>query len=66
MNMPYLAFVTLREVPARTELTIDYDPNAARLHKTHNRKGKQRQSASGEDTIPCRCKVANCRGIVKM
>jgi len=66
MNIPYLAFVTLQEIPARTELSIDYDPKAARLYEVQRGKGKQRQLTADVDMLECRCKAYNCRGTVKM
>ena len=66
MNIPYLAFVTLHEVPARTELTIDYDPKAARLYEAQGGKGKQRQLTADIDMLDCRCKANSCRSTVKM
>ncbi|TDL28305.1 SET domain-containing protein [Rickenella mellea] len=57
-NMPHLAFVTNRALPARTEITIDYSPQFA-MEPTKKAKGKAKVKAGDR---PCRCGTANCRG----
>ncbi|GJE87895.1 hypothetical protein PsYK624_039790 [Phanerochaete sordida] len=51
-NRPYLAFVAKEDIPKGTELTIDYDPKAAR-----DKKGKRRQAGGKE----CNCGAKHCR-----
>ncbi|TFY78880.1 hypothetical protein EWM64_g5134 [Hericium alpestre] len=61
-NAGYLAFVTLKDIPARTELNIDYDPGAADKYK----KGKRSVRSLPEGTVECMCGKDSCRGYVKM
>lgn len=56
MNRPYLAFVTTQDIPALTELTLDYDPKAA-----FNTKGKKRLREGEKE---CRCGAEKCRGYI--
>jgi len=65
MNMPYVAFVALQDIEARTELTFDYDPAAARAAI----KGKGKVKKNGKGKIPrgargCMCGEERCRGWV--
>ncbi len=55
MNRPYLAFFANRRIPAFTELTIDYDPSAAR-----DEKGKK--VVIGKEDKRCMCGAESCRG----
>ncbi|TFK88531.1 SET domain-containing protein [Polyporus arcularius HHB13444] len=63
LNQPYLAFVATRNIPPRTELTIDYDPKAA--EEVEQSKGKHRQKTP-EGARHCMCGSANCRGWVRV
>jgi histone-lysine N-methyltransferase SUV39H len=58
MNMPYLAFVALEDIPARVELNVDYNPAAA--HDIGKGKGKGKAKAP-DGAIPCLCGTAQCR-----
>ncbi|KAI0060849.1 SET domain-containing protein [Artomyces pyxidatus] len=63
-NAPHLAFVTLNEIPAQTELTIDYDPRGAEEggeEKEGAEEGKRRPGMTR-----CMCGHAKCRGWVHM
>ncbi|KAH7919012.1 SET domain-containing protein [Leucogyrophana mollusca] len=60
MNAPYLAFVAVKPIPARTELTIDYDP-CADVDAAGPGKSKVPRNAR-----PCRCESVRCRGWVKV
>ncbi|RPD81568.1 SET domain-containing protein [Lentinus tigrinus ALCF2SS1-7] len=63
LNQPYLAFVAMKNIPPRTELTIDYDPKAA--EEARRSKGKHRQRTP-EGARHCMCGSANCRGWVRV
>ncbi|KAJ7080645.1 hypothetical protein B0H15DRAFT_856663 [Mycena belliarum] len=49
-NMAYLAFIATVRIPARTELTFDYDP------------GHQQGATPPPDATPCSCGARRCRG----
>jgi histone-lysine N-methyltransferase SUV39H len=51
-----MAFVANKDIPAETELTIDYCPQA--------RKGKGRARGRAHDTPSCMCGARNCRGFI--
>jgi len=67
MNTPYLAFVALKDIPAWTELTVDYDPGATKIKG----QGRGRGKGKGKTKIPpgakpCMCgATAICRGWVR-
>lgn len=54
--MPYVAFVASTDIPAGTELAIDYYP-----YSEEDRKGKR--PATGGD---CKCGSETCRGWFRM
>jgi len=56
MHQPRLAFVANRDIPAGTELTIDYCPQA--------RKGKGRAQTKDLGTPNCACGTKDCRGFI--
>jgi histone-lysine N-methyltransferase SUV39H len=56
MHQPKLAFVTIMDIPARKELTIDYCPQA--------RKGKGKARSKMPGTPDCMCDDENCRGFI--
>ena len=62
MNMPYNAFVATKDIPARVELTLDYDPAAARAH---GKKGKGKKTVP-KGAKPCHCGELSCRRWVRM
>ncbi|KAI0825241.1 hypothetical protein BC628DRAFT_1374165 [Trametes gibbosa] len=62
-NQPYLAFVAIEDIPARTEMTIDYDPEAGEEARTTKQKGRQ---AVPEGARECMCGTASCRGWVRV
>ncbi|EGN99339.1 hypothetical protein SERLA73DRAFT_73872 [Serpula lacrymans var. lacrymans S7.3] len=53
MNIPYLAFAAIKDIPARAELTINYYPAAEMDDDTLMQKGSQ-----------CMCGSPGCRGWV--
>ena len=55
MKRPYLAFFAAQQIPAFTELTIDYNPRAA-----HN--DQDIEKSIPPDAKPCKCGAAVCRG----
>ncbi|KAI0761679.1 hypothetical protein BD413DRAFT_616888 [Trametes elegans] len=69
-NQPYLAFVATEDIPARTELTIDYDPKAgedARLARLQKAKGRAGHASDmPEGARPCMCGTDRCRGWVRV
>ncbi|KZS96732.1 SET domain-containing protein [Sistotremastrum niveocremeum HHB9708] len=60
--LPKLAFVTKRAVPAGTELTIDYEPQA-QIANLNSKKGKGKIP---DGAGPCLCRAENCRGYLKL
>ncbi|KAF8525128.1 SET domain-containing protein, partial [Hysterangium stoloniferum] len=56
MHQPKMAFVANRDIPAKTELTIDYCPQA--------RKGKGKARTKVPSTPDCVCGARNCRGFI--
>ncbi|KAJ7708333.1 hypothetical protein B0H17DRAFT_454635 [Mycena rosella] len=71
-NMAYLTFIAMERIPARTELTFDYDPAVQRDHKVtqgQQRKGWKRKSESErpESATDCVCGAdpERCRGWVR-
>ncbi|KAI1786294.1 SET domain-containing protein [Ganoderma leucocontextum] len=63
LKQPYLAFVAAQDIPARTELTIDYDPQGAL--EPQDDKGKLVQ-ARPEGARECTCGTDSCRGWVRV
>ena len=63
LKQPFLAFVATEDIPPRTELTIDYDPNGAREAQQH--KGKRAQ-ARPKGARECMCNKDSCRGWVRV
>jgi len=59
MNMPYLAFVALEDIPARTEFTVDYNPAAGRAMAKGKGKAKLKVPVGA---VRCLCGTARCRG----
>ncbi|KAI0727588.1 SET domain-containing protein [Fomitopsis betulina] len=57
LHQPYLAFVATTDIPARTELTIDYSPKL----KAQPQKAKGKTRAP-DGAKPCRCGALQCRG----
>jgi hypothetical protein len=55
MNTPYLAFVALKDIPAGTELTFDYDPGGSRSKK-RGRKSKGDTVQTGYTNTGCKPK----------
>ncbi|KAJ7474741.1 hypothetical protein FB451DRAFT_275486 [Mycena latifolia] len=75
-NMAYLAFITTEQIPARTELTFDYDPEAQREHErevaeaeaqggARKRSKRPSQRPSGATDCVCRAPRYRCRGWVR-
>ncbi|KAI0325636.1 SET domain-containing protein [Cubamyces sp. BRFM 1775] len=64
LNQPYLAFVTTADIPARTELTIDYDPKAGEEARSAKQKG--RRLTTPEGARECKCGTESCRGWVRV
>ncbi|PCH33200.1 SET domain-containing protein [Wolfiporia cocos MD-104 SS10] len=60
---PYLAFVTTQDIPERTELTIDYEPQASAVDRRDKGKGKSRIPPGAR---PCVCGAGGCRGWVRV
>ncbi|CDO70933.1 hypothetical protein BN946_scf184829.g41 [Trametes cinnabarina] len=65
LNQPYLAFVATQDIPARTELTIDYDPKADEEAQSAPQKEKGREAVP-EGARRCMCGTASCRGWVRV
>ncbi|KAM5534350.1 hypothetical protein V8D89_011943 [Ganoderma adspersum] len=63
LKQPYLAFVAAQDIPSRTELTIDYDPQGALDDPEDKGKGVQTRP---EGARKCTCGTASCRGWVKV
>lgn len=63
LNQPYLAFVAIGAILARSELTIDYEPGAALEFKRSKGKGKARVPDGAK---PCMCGAESCRGWVRV
>ncbi|KAH9850655.1 hypothetical protein C2E23DRAFT_834846 [Lenzites betulinus] len=63
LNQPYLAFVATEDIPARTEMSIDYDPKAGEEARRTKQKGRQ---AVPEGARECRCGTESCRGWVRV
>ncbi|KAG1756670.1 SET domain-containing protein [Suillus paluster] len=62
VNMPYVAFVASRDIPAGEELNIDYEPSAAEEIAAGTTKQKQKMSPTA---LLCRCGAEQCRGWIK-
>lgn len=57
--MPFIVFVASYDIPARTELTFDYNPKAAQ--RRQKKKGKKVEDIP-EGSVPCLCCSSRCRG----
>ncbi|KAG2158223.1 uncharacterized protein EDB93DRAFT_1077341 [Suillus bovinus] len=62
VHMPYVAFVTARDILAGEELTIDYEPSA--LEDMAEGTGKQKRKMS-PTALLCKCSSKQCRGWIK-
>jgi histone-lysine N-methyltransferase SUV39H len=60
MNIPYLAFVITRDIPARAELTVDYNPQAGAAQKKGKGRAKKKRIPDGAKL--CMCGEEDCRG----
>ncbi|KAI0651424.1 SET domain-containing protein [Trametes meyenii] len=63
LNQPYLAFVATEYIPARTELTIDYDPKAGEEARVSKQKGRRAMPPGARE---CKCGTDSCRGWVRV
>lgn len=63
MNMPYLAFVAIKDIPGGEELTLDYNPAAAEATRKGKGKGKIKKPLGSRD---CMCGAETCRGWVQI
>ncbi|KAI0666231.1 hypothetical protein C8Q78DRAFT_1060316 [Trametes maxima] len=63
LNQPYLAFVATEYIPARTELTIDYDPKAGEEARVSKQKGRPETPPGARE---CKCGTDSCRGWVRV
>jgi histone-lysine N-methyltransferase SUV39H len=64
-GLPFIAFVALTNIPAKTEFTFDYDPRAAErimLTRKAQKKGQNSQVPGGAKI--CACGAEACRGIL--
>lgn len=80
VGLPFIAFVAKEDIPAKTELTFDYDPREAeRLEANHKKKKKGKGKGKGkkvssravsvsvsnrEGSRPCKCGSKSCRGFL--
>ncbi|KZV65837.1 SET domain-containing protein [Peniophora sp. CONT] len=55
----YLVFVTKTDIPANTELTVDYNPNCAGMPR------KNMPMANTSNPEACYCGAAKCRGFMR-
>ncbi|TBU26365.1 SET domain-containing protein [Dichomitus squalens] len=63
LKQPFLAFVATEDIPPRTELTIDYDPNAAlEAQKSNGKRPRTRPEGARE----CMCNTDSCRGWIRV
>ncbi|KAA1468272.1 SET domain-containing protein [Dentipellis sp. KUC8613] len=62
-NAPYLAYTALKDIPARTELTLDYNPGATEIFA--RKKGKKSMKSLPEGIKECLCGAERCRGYVQ-
>jgi SET domain-containing protein len=60
-GLPFIAFVALENMSAKTEFTLDYDPRAA--ERILARKSKQK-AVVPEGAKKCACGAEACRGIL--
>ncbi|KAJ7244382.1 hypothetical protein B0H12DRAFT_1129251 [Mycena haematopus] len=63
-NMPYLALVATENIPAFTELTVDYNPahQTEWQSKTRKAKARSKKNKSKKLTTRCLCGTKQCRG----
>ena len=70
MNTPYLFFCALKDIPAKCELTFDYDPCESDFEeRTQKRKGKGKKGKKKlipEGAISCKCGEDRCRQWVRV
>jgi hypothetical protein len=70
-NVAFLAFIATADIPARTEFTFDYDPDAQRAHDAQAlaEGPRKRQRGSKPKRPPgamdCVCGAQRCRGWVR-
>lgn len=58
-GLPFIAFVAVKDIPAREEFTFDYSPNDSMAYHT---KGKLKKKPKGSTT--CHCDSERCRGYI--
>ena len=59
MNQPYLAFVATKDIPARMEFTLSYNPTASVVRAGGDGKGKLKVP---EGALSCYCSSTSCLG----
>ncbi|KAJ7202056.1 SET domain-containing protein [Mycena pura] len=62
-NMPYLAVVAAKNIPAYTELTFDYNPaHQMEFERKRYREKTESKKKKGKTHTRCLCGTSNCRG----
>ena len=57
-GLPFIAFVAMRNIPAKTEFTFDYDPRAA------GQIAATKGTTFPEGAKICNCGTKACRGVL--
>ena len=68
LNTPFIVFCATQDIPAKCELTVDYDPCAVDEVIVKKHKGGKRSTKrlAPEGAIPCKCGEDECRGWVRV
>ncbi|KAK2462818.1 hypothetical protein APHAL10511_005209 [Amanita phalloides] len=66
MNTPFIAFCAMENIPAKGELTVDYDPCAS-----DDEKPRKKKKGKGKESVPagsiwCKCGEDRCRQWVRV
>ncbi len=71
MKTPFLVFCALKDIPAKCELTFDYDPCASDAEERTSQKQKGKGRKKKKSIIPagailCKCGEERCRRWVRV
>ena len=67
MKTPFLVFCALKDIPAKCELTFDYDPCASDFEEKRQKgKGRKKKRIIPAGAILCKCGEESCRRWVRV
>jgi len=64
-GLPFIAFVATKDLPAKTEFTVDYNPRAAErflMAQVEKNQHAELEITNANESRPCKCGSDICRG----